>query len=155
MAPHFALLTGVVAGVLVVFSVLFFDQRRIDDPVGAVSVHGVCGAWGTLAIGLFKMDAGLLVGGGATQFLVQVVGVLAGFLVGIPGQPLMFYAIKATIGLRVSEEEEMEGLDIHEHGMHAYPIAMIAEGATGFPLHRQVAGAMSGVSQPVASPEGV
>ena len=156
MAPHFALLTGLVAGVLVVFSVLFFDKLHIDDPVGAVSVHGVCGAWGTLAIGLFKMESGLLVGGGATQFMVQVVGVMAAFFWAFPVSLMVFYAIKATIGLRVSEEEEIEGLDIHEHGMHAYPIAMIAEGATGFPAQAASrAGALSGMSQPVASPEGV
>jgi ammonium transporter, Amt family len=155
MAPHFALLTGLIAGVLVVFSVLFFDRVRVDDPVGAVSVHGVCGVWGTLAIGLFKTEAGLLVGGGATQFVVQIVGVLAAFVWAFPVSLLIFYGIKSTVGLRVSEEEEMEGLDFHEHGMHAYPAAMIAEGATGFPAQSSAgSGVVSTMSQPVASPEG-
>jgi ammonium transporter, Amt family len=154
MAPHFALLTGVIAGTLVVFSVLFFDRLRIDDPVGAVSVHGVCGAWGTLAIGLFNMETGLLVGGGATQLLVQIVGVLAGFIWAFPVSFGIFYAIKSTVGLRVSEQEEIDGLDIHEHGMHAYPIAMIAEGATGFPPQLASSRESSSVSSPLASPEG-
>ena len=131
MSPTFALVTGAVAGVLVVLSVMAFDRLRIDDPVGAISVHGVCGAWGTLAIGLFQNEVGLLVGGGITQFLAQVVGVVAGFIWAFSVSMVIFGVIKATIGLRVSEIEEAEGLDIHEHGMHAYPPSFVADGSTG------------------------
>ncbi|MCA9178521.1 MAG: ammonium transporter [Planctomycetales bacterium] len=131
MHPGYALLTGTIGGVVVVLSVLFFDKLRIDDPVGAISVHGVCGAWGTLAIGLFKDEVGLLVGGTSEQFIAQVTGVLAAFLWAFPVSFAVFYLIKVTIGLRVSEKEELEGLDITEHGMHAYPANLIADGATG------------------------
>lgn len=131
MSPAFALVTGLVAGALVVFAVLFFDHIRIDDPVGAISVHGVCGAWGTLAIGLFHQEAGLLISGSPTQFMAQVVGVLAAFAWAFPTSLLLFAVLKATIGLRVSQTEELEGLDIHEHGMHAYPPSFVADGIHG------------------------
>ena len=131
MSPVFALITGTVAGVLVVLSVMAFDRLRVDDPVGAISVHGVCGAWGTLAIGLFQNEVGLLVGGGTTQFLTQVVGVAAAFIWAFSVSMVMFLLIKATIGLRVSEVEEAEGLDIHEHGMFAYPPSFVADGMNG------------------------
>jgi len=134
MDAHFAALTGLLAGGIVVLAVLFFDRLRIDDPVGAVSVHGVCGLWGTLAIGLFDRDAGLLLGGGATQFLVQVVGVTACFLWAFPVSLGIFYAIKKTVGLRVSEAEELEGLDLTEHGMYAYPPVLVADPVTGTPV---------------------
>lgn len=125
MTPAMALLTGAIGGAIVVFSVLAFDRIKIDDPVGAISVHGVCGAWGTLAIGLFSSEAGM------TQLGIQAMGVAAGFLWAFPVSLLIFLAIKYTIGLRVSEEEEMRGLDICEHGMHAYPPSFVADGATG------------------------
>lgn len=131
MTPLFALITGAVAGVLVVFSVMAFDRLKIDDPVGAISVHGVCGAWGTLAIGLFQNEVGLFVGGGATQFLAQIVGIAAAFLWAFPISMIMFAVVKATIGLRVSEAEEAEGLDIHEHGMFGYPPSFVADGMNG------------------------
>jgi Amt family ammonium transporter len=125
-----ALVIGTVAGVLVVFAVIFFDRIRIDDPVGASSVHGVCGAWGTIAVGLFsELDAeesggllkeGLFYGGGADQLVAQVVGVLAiGAFVAVT-TGLLFFTLKKTIGLRVSEQEELEGLDVHEHGVPGY-----------------------------------
>ncbi len=133
MLPHFAVLTGLIAGVIVVFSCVMFDKIRIDDPVGAISVHGVCGAWGTLAIGLFKIDAGLLVGGGTAQIVTQLIGIGAAFAWAFPVSLIVFLAIKYTVGLRVSEAEELEGLDIGEHGMHAYPPSFVADGISGFP----------------------
>ncbi|MCP5517236.1 MAG: ammonium transporter [Verrucomicrobiales bacterium] len=102
---------GAIAGVLVVLSVLLLDKLKIDDPVGAISVHGVCGNWGTIAVGIF--------GGGG--FLSQLVGTLAVSAFAFTFSLLVFGIIKAVMGLRVSEEEEFEGLDVGEHGMPAYP----------------------------------
>ncbi|MCW7462676.1 ammonium transporter [Leptospira limi] len=118
-----AVLIGLVAGVLVIISVLFLDKQRIDDPVGAVSVHGVCGAWGTLAYGLFSLDTGLFYGAGFAQFAAQAIGVVTAFFWAFPVSLLVFYLIKRTVGLRVSEEEELLGLDILEHGNEAYPVS--------------------------------
>ena len=117
MTPVGALLTGTVAGILVVFSVLFFDRIRVDDPVGAVSVHGVCGAWGTMAcaVPFFCRP------GEAASFTTQLIGVLAIFAFVFVAALALFSLIKATVGLRVDEEEEMEGLDVVEHGITAYP----------------------------------
>ena len=116
-----ALVVGAVAGVLVVFSVRFFDSvLKVDDPVGAVSVHGVCGAWGTLAVGLFALDGGAFYGGGAHLLGVQALGVVTAFGWAFGLGLIMFYAIKKTVGLRVSREEELRGLDVGEHGMEAY-----------------------------------
>ena len=111
---------GAIAGVIVVFSVFALDRVRVDDPVGAISVHGVCGAWGTLAVGLFATEGGLFYGDGADQLLSQAIGVAAvfGFVVVTTG--VLFQVIKRTIGLRVPPEEEMEGLDITEHGAPGY-----------------------------------
>lgn len=129
--PWAAVLIGAIGGVLVVFSVAFFDKIRIDDPVGAISVHGTCGVWGTLAVGLFATagaaDAwgapshGLLMGGNIEALGVQIVGVLAvlGWTLATAG--VLFLVIKNTIGLRVSESEELAGLDVQEHGIGAYP----------------------------------
>ncbi len=125
--PGAAILIGLIAGVVVVLSVIMFDKLRIDDPVGAISVHGVCGAWGTLAVGLFSTSAGLFYGYGASQLVVQLIGVAAAFAWAFPVSLGIFLGIKYTIGLRVSEQEEMEGLDIHEHGMLAYPPHMVTE----------------------------
>ena len=121
MSVPFALLTGLIAGVIVVFSVLFFDKLRIDDPVGAVSVHGICGSWGTLAVGLFAREKGLLLGGGGAQLATQVIGVLSAMVWSFGVSFILFQIIKKTVGLRVSPEEEVQGLDITEHGMEAYP----------------------------------
>ncbi len=125
MTPLRPVVIGGIAGTLVVFSVLFFDKIKIDDPVGAVSVHGVCGAWGLLSIGLFatyndaflgREDAGLFYGGGFEQLGVQALMlVIIVAWVGITTAAL-FGILKSTIGLRVSGEEEIEGLDVHEHG---------------------------------------
>ena len=119
--PAFAALTGLLGGCLVVLSVLFFDKIRIDDPVGAISVHGVCGAWGTLAVGLFARDGALFSGGGAGLLGIQALGVLAAFVWVFPVTLALFYILKITVGVRVSEEEELAGLDMTEHGMEAYP----------------------------------
>lgn len=120
-----AILIGFVAGILVVLSVLFFDQIKIDDPVGAISVHGVCGAWGTLALGLFHTEQGIFYAADqatAWQFLgAQTLGILSVFIWCMATGFLMFKTIKATMGLRVSPEEELEGLDYGEHGASAYP----------------------------------
>jgi Amt family ammonium transporter len=115
VTPGSAVIIGLVGGVLVVFSVLFFDRVRIDDPVGAISVHGVCGAWGTLAAGLFNAE-------GATFALVEVqlIGIVVAFLWTFTVMYAFFKLLAATIGLRVSPEEEVEGLDQHEHGNEAY-----------------------------------
>lgn len=121
----FAALVGLLAGGLVVGSCVFFDKIRIDDPVGAISVHGVCGAWGTLAVGLFAAEKGLFLGGGLAQLGTQLLGVTAAFLWAFPVSFGIFYAIKVTVGLRVSAEEEMEGLDLSEHGIYAYPPSFV------------------------------
>ncbi len=121
VSPIGAILIGAIGGALVVGSVLFIDRRlKIDDPVGAVSVHGVCGAWGTLAVGLFNTDSGLLYGGGLKQLGVQLLGAGAAFFWAFGLGFLLFTVIKKTIGLRVTSEEELKGLDIGEHGMEAY-----------------------------------
>ena len=121
VSPIGAIMIGAVGGSLVVLSVLFIDNKlKIDDPVGAVSVHGVCGLWGTLSVGLFNMDSGLFYGGGLKQLGVQALGAGAAFLWAFGLGLALFYGIKKTIGLRVTTEEELKGLDIGEHGMEAY-----------------------------------
>ena len=114
-----AVIIGGVAGVIVVFAVVFIDRLRIDDPVGAISVHGVAGAWGVLAVGLFDTveGTGLFAGGGIDQFMAQVIGVIA--IVGwtFVTSSAVFWAIRLTVGLRVSAEVEIAGLDIEEHGV--------------------------------------
>ena len=116
VSPGSAIIIGCVAGVLVVFAVMFLDKIKVDDPVGAVSVHGVNGAWGTLAAGIFNI-------GGTTAGIigVQLLGIAACFLWTFPVAFIMFKLIDKTIGLRVSPEEEAEGLDFTEHGGNAYP----------------------------------
>jgi Amt family ammonium transporter len=112
---------GLIAGLIVVPSILMLDRMRIDDPVGAISVHLVNGAFGTLAVGLFALEGGLFYGGGWSQLGKQAIGVLAiGALVATTAG-IAWTALKYTLGVRVSEEEEYEGLDIGEHGMEAYP----------------------------------
>lgn len=114
MLPWHAVVIGIVAGVLVVLSVLFFDRIKIDDPVGALSVHLVCGIWGTLAVGIF----GSLAGG--AQLISQLIGIGAVAVATLAASFLIFGVLKAVSGIRVSAEEELEGLDIGEHGMEAY-----------------------------------
>ncbi|MFM7236362.1 MAG: ammonium transporter [Cyanobium sp.] len=117
-----AWIVGFIAGVLVVFSVMVVDSLKIDDPVGAFSVHGTCGIWATLAVGLFNQDKGLLTGHGFNQLGVQIVGVLAFALFSILSSWILWSIMGAIFnGIRVDEPEEIEGLDISEHGMEAYP----------------------------------
>lgn len=126
VSPGSAIIIGSVAGVIVVLSVLFFDKIKIDDPVGAVSVHGINGAWGTLAAGIFNME------GTSLKIIgVQALGIGACFLWTFITAFLMFKGIEKTIGLRVSPEEEMEGLDISEHGGNAYPDFEVSHGGAG------------------------
>jgi len=113
--PLAAILVGGVAGALVVASVITFDKLKIDDPVGATSVHLTCGIWGTLAVGIFSTNP-------EHSFVTQLVGVAAYGVFTAVSAAIIFGAIKAAIGLRVSEEEELEGLDLGEHGMHAYDV---------------------------------
>ena len=116
--PFGAAIIGIVAGILCVFSVEFFDNvAKIDDPVGAVSVHFANGAWGTIATGLFSTSKGLLYGHGFTFFGTQVLGLLSVAAWVLVSMFIIFTLIKKTIGLRVSEQEEIDGLDIHEHGL--------------------------------------
>ena len=114
-----AMILGFIAGLIVVVSILFFDKVKIDDPVGAISVHGVCGVWGILSAAIFEY----VPEGSEKQFgfFDQLLGV---FVVGIAAFALsfiVFLILKVTIGVRVSEEEEVGGLDIGEHGQEAYP----------------------------------
>ena len=128
---------GVIAGILVVFSVILID-KKIDDPVGALSAHGMAGIWGTLACGLFTStrlaeyngigDPGLFYNGSFTQLGVQAVGVAAAFTAVFILSFLTFLAIKAVFGLRVEEDMEEAGLDITEHGMYGYPEQFIKKG---------------------------
>lgn len=121
-----AVLAGLIGGIIVVFSIEFIEKKlKIDDAIGAASVHGVAGAWGTLVIGLWGVDGdtaiGLFNGGGASQLGVQAVGVLAYAAWATVLSFIVLAILKATMGLRVSKEVEIEGLDISEHGSIAYP----------------------------------
>ncbi len=114
MAALSATIIGLIAGAIVVFSVLFFDKMQIDDPVGAISVHLVAGIWGTLAVGIFGGKAG------GAQLVSQLIGIVSIGVFSFAFAFLTFSIIKAAIGLRVSDEEEFEGLDVGEHGNVAY-----------------------------------
>ena len=105
-----AIIIGIIAGVIVVFAILLFDKIKVDDPVGAISVHGICGNWGTIAVGLF----------GGANLGVQILGTAAISLFSFAFAFTVFYILKVTMGIRVEEEEEIEGLDIGEHGLEAY-----------------------------------
>jgi Amt family ammonium transporter len=120
-----SVIIGVIAGALVVMAVIFIDSKlKIDDPVGAISVHLVCGIWGTLAVGLFSnnpdIGLGLFTGGGLKLLGIQLLGVVAYGSVCVTAAAVIFGAIKSTMGVRVDEKEENQGLDIGEHGMEAY-----------------------------------
>lgn len=121
VSPGGAVIIGALAGVVLIMGVEFLDQvLRIDDPVGAITVHGICGALGTILVGFFATDGGLLYGGGAGLLKVQVIGVLAiaGWAMGMG--LLLFAILKYTIGIRVERRVEEEGLDIYEHGESSY-----------------------------------
>ena len=133
ISPFSAAIIGIVAGFILYFSLQEFERRRIDDPVGAISVHGVNGVWGTLAVGLFAQEKyvqnslgysvnGLIFGGGVDLLAVQALGVLSVFLWAFPISWGFFKLLNATMGLRVSPEEEVRGLDFGEHSMTSYPV---------------------------------
>jgi Amt family ammonium transporter len=127
--PASAILVGFIAGMLVVGSVIMFDKIKIDDPVGATSVHLTCGIWGTLAVGIFSSNP-------EHTFGIQAMGVAAYGAFTLVCASIIFFVVKATMGLRVSEEEEIEGLDYGEHEMHAYDM-----------------GGSSSMGHPVGTPE--
>jgi Amt family ammonium transporter len=130
---------GLIAGALVVCSVMAFDRIKVDDPVGAISVHLVCGIWGTLAVGIFSTNPDHSLG-------TQLIGVIAYGIVAFSCSLIIFGAIKATIGLRVSAEEEIEGLDLGEHGMHAYEL-----GLGGATAETPSGGGMAPIGAPAAA----
>ncbi|TWH44030.1 ammonium transporter [Dulcicalothrix desertica] len=132
-----SIIIGLVAGVIVVFSVTFFDRLGIDDPVGATSVHLLCGIWGTLAVGLFSVGPGgypwmvdlagkpvgphgLFMGGGLSSLIPQLIGIVSVGGMTVLLSTIFWVALKSTLGIRVTPSEEIEGLDLSEHGMEAY-----------------------------------
>ena len=122
MSPTDAILIGLIAGVIIVLGVALIDKLKLDDPVGAVAVHLICGIWGTLAVGIFGALASF------DQFLIQLagVGIVGAFCVTCSF--IILFIVKSTVGLRVDKEEELRGLDISEHGMEAYPDFRTNEG---------------------------
>ena len=114
MGPTDAILIGLIAGILIVLAVVFIDKLKLDDPVGAVAVHLVCGIWGTLAVGVFGAMSGF------NQFLIQLAGVGIVGVFSVLSATLILFIVKKTTGLRVEAEEELKGLDLSEHGMDAY-----------------------------------
>lgn len=125
VTPGGSFIIGLVGGILVVYAVLFFDKIKVDDPVGALSVHLVNGVWGTLCVGLFAADIGgikgLFYGGGTAQLISQIIGIAAVGIFVVVASLIIWLVIKAVMGLRVEKDEERQGLDIGEHGMEAYP----------------------------------
>ncbi|WP_296314103.1 ammonium transporter [Winogradskyella sp. UBA3174] len=115
MSPGNAIVIGSLAGVFIVFGIALIDKLKLDDPVGAIAVHLICGLWGTLAVGIFGELAGW------NQFLSQLIGIGSYALICVISSFIIIFTLKKTVGIRVSELEELEGLDIHEHGMSAYP----------------------------------
>ncbi|RMB56320.1 ammonium transporter [Dokdonia sinensis] len=115
MSAMDAIFVGSIGGLLIVLAVAFVDKIKLDDPVGAIAVHLICGIWGTLAVGMFGALKGV------DQFLSQLIGIASYAAICIVTSFLIFFVLKKTMGIRVSETEELEGLDAHEHGMSAYP----------------------------------
>lgn len=121
VSPLGAMTIGFTGGVLAVLSIIYIDRiLKVDDPVGAISVHAVCGTWGTMACGFFNLESGLFYGGGLHQLGVQALGAAAIFAWAFGTGLILFLALKHTVGLRVSADEEIVGLDVGEHGMEAY-----------------------------------
>jgi len=167
-----SLIIGAIAGIIVVFSVLFFDRIKVDDPVGATSVHLVCGIFGTICVGLFAQEGvtslstvnGLFFGGGLSLLGVEILGIVAVGLFVFISSSVVWLLLKYTTGIRVSLEEEIQGLDIGEHGNSAYPdfalVAPILATANGGVYEEKVtqipaktpASAKSAVSQDEAIP---
>jgi Amt family ammonium transporter len=166
VSPTGAFFIGIVAGVAVIWAMDALEYLRIDDPIGAVPVHLVCGIWGTLSLGLFAtgqfgvptpmgvdtstLVKGLFYGGGMAQLTAQAIGSGATVLSTLAASVVLMYAVKATGTLRVSRDGELEGLDMHEHGMLAYPEYVIHGDHTGLtPAARQGADAVPfGVPSP-------
>lgn len=138
MSPTDSIIIGIISGALIVFAVSFIDRLKLDDPVGAIAVHLVCGVWGTLAVGIFGFKAATNENGdfinsngdvvttiseasNELSFIAQLYGVLAYALICLISSFIIIFILKKTVGIRVSEREELEGLDAHEHGMDAYP----------------------------------
>jgi Amt family ammonium transporter len=137
VSPFGSMIIGIVAGVLVVLGTDLLEYMRIDDPVGAVPVHGINGIWGTLSLGLFATGqygwptptgadnsapiTGLFYGGGMTQLKAQIIGNVAIGLTALVTGFILMYLVKLTGTLRVSKEGELQGIDLHEHGGSAYP----------------------------------
>ncbi|MBX3063417.1 MAG: ammonium transporter [Anaerolineae bacterium] len=121
VTPGEALLIGAIGGVIMILATTLLERLKIDDAVGAVPVHGFCGIWGTLSVGLFHGTTGLLHGGGAGQLVSQFIGVVAVFVFVVVAAVIMFSLLKVTVGLRVSAEAEEIGLDLAEHGTVNYP----------------------------------
>ena len=126
MDPYGAFFAGLIGGVIVVFSIELIEKKlKVDDAIGASSVHGVVGVWGTIVIGLWGIDSeggiGIFNGGGYEQLVSQLIGALAYSVWAAAFAFLFFWIIQKTVGLRVTKEEEIEGLDIAEHGIRAYP----------------------------------
>jgi len=146
VTPIMAMVIGFIGGLIVVVSVIGIDKARIDDPVGAISVHGVCGIWGTLSIGLFaryddaflgREDAGLFYGGGISQLITQLLLVVVVAVFSLVAFTIIFGTLKATVGIRASAEHEAEGLDVAEHGSAGYavdaPIRLAARSVASTP----------------------
>lgn len=133
VTPAAAIIIGAIGGVLVVLGVFWLERAKVDDPVSAVPVHLLNGVWGTLAVGLFATDTGLFFTGHPGQLIAQLVGIGAVAVWCLAAGAVMFLGIKAAVGLRVSREEELKGLDHHEHGAEAYPGDVLGElaGAAG------------------------
>ncbi len=121
VSPAGAVAIGILAGIILVLGVELLDQKlKIDDPVGAITVHGICGAFGTLMVGVFALDGGLLYGGGLSQLGIQAIGVVAVFGWAFVTGLILFSILKASNNLRVSKRIEEEGLDVYEHGENAF-----------------------------------
>ena len=145
-----AAVIGILAGIVMPLAIEFFDKVvKIDDPVGAISVHGVCGAMGTILTGVFAVDGGLLYGGGFSMVVTQIIGVASVIAWVAVTMTITFQIIKHTIGLRASAQEEIEGLDIQEHGLaSAYADFMPATSITGLTGVAGAAPAPSGMVLP-------
>lgn len=157
VTPGASLIIGGIGGVMVVFAVIMFDKLRVDDPVGACAVHLCNGIWGTIAVGLFATKAapgstleGLFYGGGITLLKAQLIGIVAVGAFTFIGTFILWHILKATVGIRVSAEEEIEGLDIGEHGQNAYPDFVVTQpaGIHGVPHGH---GASSATKTPVTA----
>jgi Amt family ammonium transporter len=146
-----AVLVGLIAGVLVAVAVAAFDAIRIDDPVGAISVHGVCGILGTVWVGLAASDGGLFFGGGTQLLVAQLVGVVAVTAFVAAASGALFGTLKVLGQLRVSMEEEIEGLDVHEHGVPGYPEQVFGSGSSTGARGGRPAAAPSTATRPAAA----